>query len=250
MKKKLLILSGVGFAGGMMIGNLIPLLACVFAGSPIQLYSDRLLSLTRSPIAAILVQTPVSGLYGAICMGGTVVYDVEHWPMLRALLIHYAMCMISYLPISLLLGWNENLTQLLIAECFQIAGFFIIWLIIKNNNKVEFDVPAAAKSVATFYLIPNSDWKNDGARFALYVFNNDVNPKAEAWFSGTEVESGIYKFSVSSWSSYKQLIFCRMNGGTVENNWGNKWNQTGDLNPVDNSNVFNITSWSDGNWNI
>ena len=50
------------------------------------------------------------------------------------------------------------------------------------------------------------------------------------------------------------MIFCRMNGGNTENNWGNKWNQTNDL-PKATGTYCTITNGGGGdikascNWN-
>ena len=55
---------------------------------------------------------------------------------------------------------------------------------------------------------------------------------------------GIYECSVPEGAP--SVIFCRMNSGTTENNWNNKWNQTGDLTvPTDGKNLFTVpdTGW-------
>lgn len=128
MKKKLFTLAGIGFAVGAIVGILISVLTTVASVDGIRPYSDILLAHIKSPVAALLLQILFSGLYGAICMGGTVVYDVEEWSLLRVSLTHYLMCMISYLPISLLLGWNNGIVDLLIACGVMTAVYFIIWL--------------------------------------------------------------------------------------------------------------------------
>ncbi|MBQ2382545.1 MAG: hypothetical protein II290_00775, partial [Oscillospiraceae bacterium] len=80
-----------------------------------------------------------------------------------------------------------------------------------------------AAASRTLFLKPNSEWLVDGARFAAYFFGN-----GEKWVSMTGPDSnGYYKVSVPS--GYPSVIFCRMNGGNADNNWDNKWNQTGDL---------------------
>ena len=77
------------------------------------------------------------------------------------------------------------------------------------------------------YLKPNSNWTQAGARFAIYFFG-----KGEEWVSMTKVEGTNYygvKISDIISKGYTKMIFCRMNPGAAANNWGNKWNQTGDL---------------------
>ena len=79
-----------------------------------------------------------------------------------------------------------------------------------------------------FYLKPNSNWLKDGARFAIYFFNNSTNQNT--WVSMTKVEgeTDLYEATAPA-GNWANLIFCRMNGGNTSNSWNTKWNQTGDL---------------------
>ena len=80
------------------------------------------------------------------------------------------------------------------------------------------------------YLTPNSNWKVDNARFAVYAFNSDSDNK---WYSMTKQSDGTYKVAIDP--KYANVIFCRMNPNASANNWNNKWNQTGDLKSGDGS---------------
>ncbi len=99
------------------------------------------------------------------------------------------------------------------------------------------------------YLAPNSNWKVDNARFAAYFFGN-----GEKWVDMTDKDGdGIYEVVVPK--GYPSVIFCRMNPGTTENNWTNKWNQTSDLTvPTDVNNMYTIPeeTWDngDGTWSV
>ena len=90
-------------------------------------------------------------------------------------------------------------------------------------------VPVSARAVTmtggeVLYLTPNGNWKADGARFAIYVYGT-----GNAWASMTDGDGdGVYEATVPE-GSWTNVIFCRMNGSTTENNWDNKWNQSGDL---------------------
>lgn|GEM_PF-398731 len=95
----------------------------------------------------------------------------------------------------------------------------------------------------TLYLKPNSNWTSEGARFAMYVYNASTG--ADQWADMTESDNdGYYSANVPS-GEWTNVIFCRMNGGTTENNWDNKWNQTDDLFPDDGTNCYEVT---DGTW--
>lgn len=93
------------------------------------------------------------------------------------------------------------------------------------------------------YLLPNSNWKIDDARFAAYFFGN-----GEKWVSMTDSDSdGFYEVVVPD--GYPNVIFCRMNPSTTANNWNNKWNQTADLTiPTDGKNLYKVKedTWDKG----
>ena len=83
-------------------------------------------------------------------------------------------------------------------------------------------------AINTVYLVPNSNWKVDGARFAIYYFENG-NP--DGWLSMTDSDGdGIYECDLSSIiGTYTNIIFCRMNPSGTTNSWDTKWNQSSDL---------------------
>ncbi len=75
------------------------------------------------------------------------------------------------------------------------------------------------------YLKPNSNWASASARFAIYVFGSS----GSAWASMTDTDSdGVYEVTVPT-GSWTNVIFCRMNPGSDINDWGYKWNQSGNL---------------------
>ena len=98
----------------------------------------------------------------------------------------------------------------------------------------------AAEAPETLYLKPNSNWMDANARFAAYFFGN-----GETWVGMTGPNAnGVYQVSVPS--GYPNVIFCRMNPGTEDNNWDNKWNQTDDLTvPTDGTDLYTV---ADGTW--
>ena len=85
----------------------------------------------------------------------------------------------------------------------------------------------------TLYLVPNSNWKQSNARFAIYYWNASGTSN---WVSMTDSDSdGVYEGTVPA--GYDNIIFCRMNPNAAANNWNNKWNQTADLKvPTDGTN--------------
>lgn len=80
------------------------------------------------------------------------------------------------------------------------------------------------------YLLPNSNWTQASARFAIYLCNGS---KTATWISMTKVDGTAYYEAKLpddfSSANYKHIIFVRMNPSSQTNNWDNKWNQSADL---------------------
>ena len=107
-------------------------------------------------------------------------------------------------------------------------------------------IPASAANMTggeVIYLIPNSNWKQSGARFAVYFFGNG----SEAWVDMANVSGDLY-VAVAPSGTWTNYIFCRMNPNAKANNWNNKWNQSGDLtyNSSKNCGKINAGHWDCG----
>ena len=92
------------------------------------------------------------------------------------------------------------------------------------------------------YLLPNSDWKTDGARFAAYFYGAGGN----SWVDCSRVgESDYWSVTVPS-GNWGYVIFCRMNGADATNDFNNshRWNQTDNLMYDASNNGVEITGWN------
>jgi hypothetical protein len=125
--------------------------------------------------------------------------------------------------------------------------------VLYNANDIE-DTSSSGSDSDTLYLKPNTgsySWHQGNERYAMYFFG-----AGEAWVSMTDSDNdGIYSGKIPS-GGYTNVIFCRMNGNSTQNNWNNKWCQTNDLalNPtaydlytIDN-NVTQDTNPATGQW--
>ena len=131
MRKKFFILAGIGFLLGMAAGMLIAWLA---GGS---LVNPRLAAWMGSDTASMILQAVISGLLGAVAMGGTMVYEIERWSLTACTATHYLMTEISYVAIALLLGWVESLKGLLIMLAVQLILYVIIWVIMYRRYQAQ-----------------------------------------------------------------------------------------------------------------
>ena len=106
-------------------------------------------------------------------------------------------------------------------------------------------VQVRAAEGTELYLVPNSNWKMDNARFAIYYWNASGT---SSWVSMTDSDSdGVYEGTIPA--GYDNIIFCRMNPNAAANDWNNKWNQTSDLKvPTDGTNCYTVKAgtWDSG----
>lgn len=98
----------------------------------------------------------------------------------------------------------------------------------------------------TVYLKPNSNWKTNNARFAIYCWNSAGN----IWYDMTKIDCEGNYYVAEIPTAYSDFKFVRLNPATTENNWNNgtKWNETGNLKvPTDNKILFTVANTND--WN-
>lgn len=103
---------------------------------------------------------------------------------------------------------------------------------------------AKTTSDTTIYLTPGDAWKSDDARFTIYTWDG-----GNRWFDMTDPDGdGVYECLIPA--GIENLIFCRMNPSTSDNNWseGVMWNQTIDIKYDGKSNNYTITDpWGESN---
>ena len=129
--------AGLGILTGITIGNLIAVITGFSTGEESSFVSEGLIQKAGSEAMAFLLQTLFSGLYGAVCMAGMSLYEIEHWSMLRSYLVHYSIIILSYIPLALFLCWVQTLKELAVIAGIQTIVYFIIWLIIYAVYKAQ-----------------------------------------------------------------------------------------------------------------
>ena len=124
-------------------------------------------------------------------------------------------------------------------EYEKVSEYGVAGIVGVNNGKVSGNNGVATVNIpGAVYLKPNSNWQIDGARFALYNWDGNGHDR---WFNLEKVANNLYAVILPNDTDvWKNVIFCRMNGSTTENNWNNKWNQTADLVlPTNGNDTFN-----------
>ena len=117
--------AGFGFFLGVAIGNLISALS----GWPDSIVTGSLLERAGGLSAAVLWQTLLSGVLGAVSFGGVSFYDIESWPLLRIAIVHYLVIEAAYMPIAFALGWVTAAKEALLWALYSAGAYLIIFLI-------------------------------------------------------------------------------------------------------------------------
>lgn len=138
MLKKTLKAAGIGFLLGIVIGDLIAFLTGNSDTGGITFASAKLLDMAGgNAVIAMLLQSLISGLYGAVCFAGMSFYEIERMPLAVATALHCALIVLLFIPIALLLGWVSQIETQLIISGIQLVCFFIIWLIMYAGFKKQ-----------------------------------------------------------------------------------------------------------------
>ncbi len=103
---------------GALIGIMISVML-LFFGSYDHMISDK---------PFLLAQFLGSCLLGAICNGSSTVYELESWSIGKITLVHYTICMVTFIPCCIFLQWFPVKVLLIVLIIFTVV-YFIIWLI-------------------------------------------------------------------------------------------------------------------------
>ncbi len=144
LKQRIVMLSSLGFGIGVIAGTLIAAIwGTLSAGNgTLVLCPSSLVDAVGNQLAAFTIQAVSSGIYGIFTVGGSAIYDVEEWGLLKCTLIHYALVMVGYYVLALLLGWftSGDIVEMIIVFVAMTLGYFIIWLINYLSYKAQLNV--------------------------------------------------------------------------------------------------------------
>lgn len=135
--------------------------------------------------------------------------------------------------------YSDTITVTATAVCnegYQFAGWYSdsdcinkvadnAVLSVSVSSSIHYYAKFVKSATKTYYFEPNGKWKSADARFAAYV-HNSTNDSYNWYDMKYEEALSCYSFTLTLSDGYNEVIFCRMNGSTTDNNWDNKWNQT------------------------
>ncbi len=119
----------IGLASGAVAVNVITLLVNYVSRGKWLPCSPELIS-NMGYAKALILQTVLGGLFGMFALGGTFVYDIEKWSLLRASLSHCLLVLITFITVGLVLDWlSFDLIPILIMSGAIILVYTLIWLV-------------------------------------------------------------------------------------------------------------------------
>lgn len=109
MKKKVILRGILGIPIGITIGYLITIF--ISLGLANGYYSPcvpELISMMGSEIRAVIVQSVFSGILGAGFAASSVIWEIDHWSLVKQTGIYFAIASLLMLPIAYLAYWMEH----------------------------------------------------------------------------------------------------------------------------------------------
>lgn len=141
MRKKVILRSILGAPLGVAVSYLITVLISLAAADgnyyPVV---PELIDNCRNEMNAVLLQTIVSLLYGAVWGGASAIWEMESWSLLRMTVTHLVICSITTFPTAYLMRWMpHNITGILLYFGIFFAIYLLIWTLQYHNIRKQID---------------------------------------------------------------------------------------------------------------
>ncbi len=130
MKKKILFRSLLGAPIGVTISLIITVVISFWSenGEYFPAPTD-LITWCGGETTAVIVQMLCSMIIGAVCAGASVIWEVEKWSLTKQTLIHFAVFVVVFLPLSYVLNWMPHrVSGALIYVATFIFTYVLIWV--------------------------------------------------------------------------------------------------------------------------
>lgn len=130
MIKKVILRGLLGFPIGVFIAYTITIIfSLIFAKGDYSPADPVLVKECGSQINAVLLQFVFAGILGAASAGGSTIFEIDHWSILKQTVIHFLVLSLSMLPIAYFSYWMEH-TLLGFAVYFGvfILVYTILWI--------------------------------------------------------------------------------------------------------------------------
>ncbi len=145
MKKKFFGRLCLGFPLGISIGFVITIFISIGLGDGMYYpCTPQLLEKMETPLHAVILQTVLCGILGAISCAGSVVWQLDSWSILKQSGVYFAILSAAMLPMAYALYWMEHsfagavsyfLVFLMIFIFVWITQYIILKIRLKKVNR-------------------------------------------------------------------------------------------------------------------
>ena len=109
MKKKIFYRALIGFPIGISIGNLIMILISLgWANGYYSPCVPDLITAMGNEINAVIIQTVLCGLLGSGFSVSSVIWEIEHWSIVKQTGLYFLIISVIMLPIAYFMYWMEH----------------------------------------------------------------------------------------------------------------------------------------------
>ncbi len=142
IKQRFIYKASIGFSLGVLVTIIINIISAYVQNGDMMyyLYDFKDVRSGRT-FMQLMLELLTGGLLGLIGNGGSVVYEIESWGILKSTIVHFLFTMTTFFVIGLFNGWlipGINLTNIVMISA-MILAYFIIWLVQYLVYKKEID---------------------------------------------------------------------------------------------------------------
>ena len=140
MKKKIIRRCLAGMPVGVMISVVITIIISLTNGDgKYYMVHPELVTDCGTEIAAVIIQTLCSMLYGAAFAGASVVWDTD-WSLTKMTAVHFLICSAATFPTAYLMRWMNHSVGGVLGYFVQfVAIYVVIWVVsyFATKKKIE-----------------------------------------------------------------------------------------------------------------
>ena len=138
ISKKVIMKFIVGFGLGVVAGIVITIIFSLLLNGKISFISSDFVSTIGNKPLAYIIEFILMGLLGLVGYGGSSVYEVENWSIMKATFVHFFATFIVFFAVSFTLGWvsTEDITGTIIMIACTVGAYFVIWLVQYIRSKM------------------------------------------------------------------------------------------------------------------
>lgn len=141
IKKEIMIRSLIGSMGGIVISQFILIgIALVIGDGTFYSCVPNLIEAVGTETGAVILQTVLSAVLGAVCGGASVIWELDHWSLVKQTLLYFTLLAGAMLPVAYMTHWMEHSIKGILTYVGIFLGIFLlIWIVKYMIWKVKID---------------------------------------------------------------------------------------------------------------